>query len=71
MLERIPEYPAETFHEALQFFRILHYALWLEGNYHNTVGRFDKYMMPYLQRDLDRGVLTEDEAKALLEDFFL
>jgi len=28
-------------------------------------------MMPYLQRDLDRGVLTEDEAKALLEDFFL
>ena len=27
------------------------------------------YMMPYLQRDLDRGVLTEDEAKALLEDF--
>ena len=71
VLERIPEYPAETFHEALQFFRILHYALWLEGNYHNTVGRFDKYMMPYLQRDLDRGVLTEDEAKALLEDFFL
>ncbi len=71
VLERVPEHPAETFREALQFFRILHYALWLEGNYHNTIGRFDMFMMPYLQHDLDRGIITEEEAKALLEDFFL
>lgn len=71
VLERVPEHPAGTFREALQFFRILHYALWLEGDYHNTIGRFDRFMMPYLQRDLDSGVLSEDEAKALLEDFFL
>ncbi len=71
VLAKVPEYPAETFREALQFFRIVHYGLWLEGNYHNTVGRFDAYMMPYLNRDLAAGILTLDEARELLEDFFL
>lgn len=71
VLSRVPEYPAETFREALQFFRIIHYGLWMEGDYHNTVGRFDKNMMPYLNHDLDAGILTLDEARALLEDFFL
>ncbi len=71
ILGKVPAYPAKTFREALQFFRIIHYSLWLEGNYHNTVGRFDKYMMPYLQADLDAGRITEDEAYELLLDFFL
>jgi len=71
VLARVPEYPAQTFREALQFFRIVHYALWMEGDYHNTVGRFDVYMMPYLQADLDAGRLTLEEARELLEDFFL
>ena len=47
VLSQVPRYKARNFREALQFFRILHYALWLEGNYHNTVGRFDKYIYPY------------------------
>ena len=71
VLEKVPAHPAETFREALQFFRIIHYALWAEGNYHNTVGRFDKYMMPYLEADLAAGRITEDEAYELLLDFFL
>ena len=71
VLEKVPAYPAETFREALQFFRIVHYALWAEGNYHNTVGRFDKWMWPYLKHDLEAGVLSEDEAYELLLDFFL
>lgn len=71
VLSKVPEYPAETFREALQFFRIIHYGLWMEGDYHNTVGRFDKNMMPYLQHDLDAGILTLDEARELLTDFFL
>ena len=32
VLERVPRYGAASFYEALQFFRIIHYALWLEGN---------------------------------------
>ena len=71
VLTRVPRYGARNFREALQFFRILHYALWLEGNYHNTVGRFDKYMFGYLKADMEAGVYTEETALELLEDFFL
>ncbi|MBR6533157.1 MAG: pyruvate formate-lyase [Clostridia bacterium] len=71
ILTQVPRYPARNFREALQFFRILHYALWLEGNYHNTIGRFDKYMYPYLKADIEKGVYTRETALELLEDFFL
>ena len=71
VLDRVPRYGARTFREALQFFRILHFALWLEGDYHNTIGRFDQYMYPYYRHDLDAGILSRDEAFDLLCDFFL
>lgn len=71
ILERVPRYGATNFREALQSFRVIHYSLWLEGNYHNTCGRFDKYMYPYLKADMEKGLYTEESALALLEDFFL
>ncbi len=71
VLTQVPRYPARNFREALQFFRILHFSLWLEGNYHNTIGRFDRYIYPYLKSDIDKGVHTEETALSLLEDFFL
>lgn len=71
VLARVPRYGATSFWEALQAFRILHFTLWSEGEYHNTVGRFDQYMFPYFQADLDAGKLTEDSAFELLEEFFL
>lgn len=70
-LERVPRYGATNFREALQMFRILHFAMWLEGNYHNTVGRFDKYMYPYFDADMKAGVYTYESALELIEDFFL
>lgn len=70
-LKNIPRYGAKNFREALQFLRILHYALWLEGCYHNTVGRFDKYMYPYLKHDMELGIYTEETALELVEDFFI
>ena len=71
ILTQVPRLPARNFREALQFFRILHYALWLEGNYHNTLGRFDKNMYPYLKADMDNGIYTRESALELVEDFFL
>ncbi len=71
VLTQVPRYGARNFREALQFFRILHYSLWLEGNYHNTVGRFDKYMYPYFKADMDKGVYTEETVLELIEDFFI
>ena len=71
VLTRVPRYPARNFREALQFFRIIHFSLWLEGNYHNTIGRFDRYIYPYLKADMEKGVYTYETALELLEDFFL
>lgn len=71
VLTQVPRYGARTFREALQFFRILHFSLWLEGNYHNTAGRVDKYLYPYLKADMDKGLLTRETALSLVEDFFL
>lgn len=71
VLTQVPRYGARNLREALQMFRIVHFSLWMEGNYHNTVGRFDKYMYPYLKADMDAGVLDEKSALELIEDFFI
>jgi pyruvate-formate lyase len=71
MLRQIPRYGARSFHEALQFFRILHFALWCSGNYHNTIGRLDQYLYPYFQTDLETGRLDEADAFELLEEFLI
>ena len=71
VLAQVPAGPARSFRESLQFFRILHFGLWLEGTYHNTVGRFDRWAAPYFEADLREGRMNEDEAHDLLVDFFL
>ena len=70
-LSRIPYHAPETFLEALQFLRIIHYCLWCSFNYHNVLGRFDQYMYPYYQHDLAEGILNRDSALELLEEFFI
>lgn len=71
MLTRVPMLAPRTFPEALQMFRILHFAMWLGGNYHNTVGRLDQYLYPYYRADIDAGRMTKESALEWLEEFFL
>lgn len=71
ILAKVPHRGAESFREALQFLRILHFILWCEGEYHNGLGRFDQYLWPFLERDLQRGTETPESAFELLEEFFL
>jgi len=70
-LSRVPAYAPESFLEALQMFRILHFTMWCGRNYHNTVGRFDQYMFPYLKADMEKGIYDKESALELLEEFFL
>lgn len=70
-LAKVPAQAPETFLEALQMFRILHFTMWCGRNYHNTVGRFDQYMYPYFIRDVQNGTYDEESALELLEEFFL
>ena len=71
LLKAVSSRAPETFTEALQLFRILHYSLWCEGGYHLGAGRLDQLFYPYLKDDLASGRLTCDEALEVLEEFFL
>lgn len=67
----IPAKGAETFYEACQFFRLLNFILWINGNHHNTLGRFDQYMLPFYLRDIQSGRMTKEEAFDILVELFL
>jgi formate C-acetyltransferase len=65
---RVPEYPARTFHEAVQFLWFIELITQIETNGVSiSPGRFDQYMYPYYRRDVDAGALTEDEALDIIE----
>jgi len=70
-LSRAIRYGADSYLTAMQMFRILHFALWASNVYHNTVGRYDQYMYPYYKADLENGMLDEESALKLTEEFFL
>ena len=70
-LAQVPGKGARTFHEALQSLRILHYAMWCEGEYHCGLGRIDQYLYPYYDADIKSGRLTEETALEELEEFFV
>ena len=70
-IEHVPHKGARTFHEALQFLRILHYAMWCEGEYHCGLGRIDQYLYPYYEADIKAGRLTDETALEELEEFFI
>ncbi len=64
---KVPEYPAESFYEALQSFWFVQLSIHIEQHgWSISTGRFDQYMYPYLEQDLRTGVLTDDQAWELL-----
>lgn len=67
----ISKYGAKTFHEALQFLRLLNFVYRYDNNNLSPLGRFDQYMYPYLKADLDAGRIDYEEALELVEDFFI
>jgi pyruvate-formate lyase len=71
ILESVPARPARNFREALQSLRLCQAVVWLGGNYHVGLGRFDQYMWPFLQSDLEAGLLTIPDAEELLAEFFI
>ena len=62
---RVPQYPAESFREALQSFWFT--FLMALPSPTTSAGRFDQYMYPYYKKDIDAGRITDDEVLELLE----
>ena len=71
ILDRVPAYSARTFHEALVSLRIINFSIWVEGEYQISLGRIDKYLYPYFKHDLDKGIISYEEAYELLVEFFM
>lgn len=62
---KVPYEPAETFREALQSFWFT--FLMCCPSPTTSAGRFDQYMYPFYQKDIDAGRITDDEVLELLE----
>ncbi len=68
----LAEQPARDFHEALQAVWFLFALLQIESNASSfSPGRFDQYMLPYLEADLAAGKLDQAAAQELLECLWL
>jgi pyruvate-formate lyase len=70
LLERVPDNPPESFHEALQSLWFSYAFQRLAGNWPG-IGRIDEMLGPYLERDLRDGRITRDEARELLAQFWV
>ena len=71
-LERVPYYGARSFREAVQSLWFVQMIFHLEGTgpaY--NIGRFDQFMYPYYQADIEKGKPTREEAQELIECLFL
>ena len=62
---KVPQYPAESFREALQSFWLT--FLMALPSPTTSAGRFDQYMWPFLRKDLEEGRITREETLELLE----
>jgi formate C-acetyltransferase len=73
--DRVPKYSARTFYEALQAVWFTQILLVTEvagcAVDAHTLGRFDQYVYPFYQRDLQAGRITEAEALELIECLFI
>ena len=69
---RVPESPARTFHEGVQFIWFVQLVLQIESNGHSvSFGRLDQFLYPLYQKDIKNGRLTEANARELLENLWI
>jgi formate C-acetyltransferase len=70
--EKVPYEPAGSFHEAVQSVWFIQLILQIESNGHSlSYGRFDQNVNPYLEADLAKGVINEDQAVELLTNLWI
>ncbi len=70
--EWVAEQPPRTFREALQLEFIATTIILIESNGHSvSFGRFDQYMYPFYQRDIQSGIATKESIQELIEISFI
>jgi formate C-acetyltransferase len=71
--QRVPAHAPRTFWEALQYYWFVHLGVVTEFNTWDSFnpGRLDQHLYPFYKRDLERGILTEERARELLQAFWI
>lgn len=71
--EWVPEHAPRDFWEAVQAYWFYHLAVITELNGWDAFnpGRFDQHLLPFYRRDLASGALTREDAKEILECFWV
>ncbi|MBO5369312.1 MAG: hypothetical protein J6B23_01400, partial [Clostridia bacterium] len=65
--ENVPENPARSFREALQSLWFAHIVnTWEDYINANSLGRLDQILYPYYKADIEKGILTKEEAFELV-----
>ena len=70
--DKVPYYPATSYYEAIQSTWFIQLVLQIESNGHSlSYGRFDQYIYPYFQHDIDHQIIDEDQAVELLTNLWI
>jgi len=66
---KVPLDPPSTFREALQYYWFVHLGVTTELNPWDSFspGKLDQHLLPFYRRDIENGIITEAEAKELLQ----
>ncbi len=72
LCRRVPRQPATSFREAVQTFWLQYMAVMFEDPFGgNGPGRLDYYLWPFLERDLEAGRTTLENARELLTELLI
>ncbi|MDP2895655.1 MAG: glycyl radical protein [bacterium] len=71
--QHVPAHAPRTFYEALQYYWFVHMGVITEVNPWDSFnpGRLDQHLYPFYKRELEAGTLTEEEARELLQAFWI
>jgi len=67
---RVPEFPASTFHEAVQSFWFIHHAFRATGT-GISLGRIDQFLYPFLKKELNKGEVALEKAQEVIDCLWL
>ncbi|MEE1280535.1 MAG: pyruvate formate lyase family protein [Oscillospiraceae bacterium] len=62
---KVPEYPAESFYEAVLSLYFVYPFI------PDSIGLIDRYLYPFYKQDIENGALTTEKAKEYLQELFL
>jgi len=70
---RVPAHAPQNFHEALQHYWFIHVGVITELNPWDSFnpGRLDQHLYPFYRNDIDKKIITQEQAIELLQAFWI